>query len=1471
MNESYTFNLSILQDNPKALDQYEPVTFLVWFSNKAIVNFDINTVFDEYKKYIIAWGKKKALTRVEQTNIVRDSYIQVLRDIVINYATEEERRFITNADFSSESDLDVVLPFFIRKIKQVCLYYAGKREEVKTAAVQHNLRGSNYGIETLVKKLIFDAATTNQYYYSFDTNFFPPVSALARDIDIYVEELYDTSTNYFNISPKNSDKLFAGASTQRQQLSTANINDVNYKLYLDFKQAVIDAIRQYPFFLDSLGINNFTINPILSGTEYNYLKSRDFIDYVGNSPDKLKLTIQKALAPKYLANNFYYLSTGSTATNFVSGLLFSVTPPTGAPTLNLLNRSYPSTATVPDLNSLYSEYEIGKFFIPTYLGLLIYNTPKKQFSVNKQGLQANKVYVFPDPDVVGNVIYNSDYDDPDYPLVYEINVSWNKISRSNHFLFGDVLSNSYKQLYYGYESQQQDLQKNISGISKSEDNIQFWDGEKQQNWANSDIWPGLKDKEQFDYASRQNSLMVDAGTLVKWSSDIFNNEFGLYKPVTEFKSINEVANDAGIMPASNTEIQQAPAIANKNIFEKKNVVPGQLYFRNTYNNTVAPASAALAAIYKKYPNFVYDELVGDIYKFNIYGDVIILETKNYVVVDRISFNYETLSLQPTFNPGNYFLKAAINRNIEGFVNEWYAEEENNIYFCFVNLRPSLSASNYKLIYPTIYRCSIRTLQFVQIYPSQDANINSIYSLSAEFIDPPQIDIRKIDGAHFSRVNRTNTFDLTYLAKNNNGMPLFVSEQFIQTEPFLTTTTPKLFKPFYFIYDNNYANPALPFLVKYNASTSGIMGTHDENSTFDIGQKNALQSVYYFNDSISPTQINNTGEAYIQFDWQSFDTTTIFIGCTAFLVKNIDNKLIWNYNTPDAIVLNTFNQSVNVFNCEATNEESGDTFAVAVVLRRPIYPDPSVLEISIKSIEDNQYGIICGSPDSIYHTLNIQVSGNGAGIVYSEPFCYECGTRDQLSSESFSNCTDTFATNTSITLIAVPDRLSTFRCWLGGSCDGNVDTDCFFSVVSSQTITAVFDMLPIYYVTVFTEVGRVLSLDGHIDCPGICTYGDYIANDFITLSAINGLSGYEFKGFVGAPDGSAFNGRYGLNTCTFLIANNVSISANYIRYYDYNVNVTVASTSGVGIVNAGRVISTPAGIDCSSGTTANATFTGTPDSIYGSTNLTLSAGSVFGYQFKNWSGTPCSPATAPVCSFSVGQDYNNIIALFDLGYYTLTVNFSGNGVGTVFSDELGVAYTNLLSGESKAFSVLNGTTFFINVSAVSGTELIGMFGESCGGYTVSSCYITMNTNKTIFAALSSTTYFGLSVIYCGTLCGTVTSSDGRLNCGTICQAQYVQGNVVDLGLLPLSPGCTFEKFIGGSETTVYFLYQPGAGINMSQSNVTLSQGDLFALVDDSLIITNASLGADYKNGDGINMERSGRVIMAGNRVVSAFFV
>ena len=1606
MLESYSFQNSILADKLDALDVYAPVTFIVWLSQKQFSVVNVEEMFKLYRTYVIEWGRKKKVTKQQSLDTIRDAYIQVLRELVLNFSTEEEKRFISNCDLSNSSDLDVVLPFFIEKLKQVCLFYSVAREEPKTAYIQHTLRGTNKGLEKLIKKLVFDSAKIDLIVPTATPCVFPPLSALARDFSVYVEELYDLEDSYFNVAPNTT---FAVASSLRASLSSANINIVSSDLYLNFKEAVVDAINQYPFFIKSLGTNNFIVNPVLSGTEYQYLKNRDFITYLSGGTDQLKINLLKYLAPKYLGNDFYYLSTGSTTTSFISGILFSVKPLSGAATLNLLNKQYPSTATVPNLDTLYTQYQIGGFFLPQHQGVLLHNTPSKHLEIDRNALTPNTVYAFPDPYTAGGEF--------GIPLSYVVDVSWNKRSRSDQFAFGDVLSDSYNSLYYGYESKEQDLQIDVAGLSKTYDNIQFWEGFKQEKWSDSKIWPGIDQVDFYPLDNRQASLLINDMTPVYWGSDVYGNEYGLLKRTNALKSMSGIAYDGSMLDNSESVLATTSKIIQKSIFDKKYSIPGTLYFRNNVTDVVQPASAALSAVFFKYPSFVKRELDDSLYYFAVYFDTFIAETDNYIIIDTLVFDYSSDSITINSNPGTFLKRWTFDKKLEKFAGEWFSESEQALYFCFMTLDPVLSGSNYRRLYPKIYRTKLTDINLVQVYPSPTSDLGKAYSLSANFNDPPQIDLFKLEGVSFSRLEKTNLFNLTYLGKNLNSIPMFVNEQIQKNDPYYNSYEPELFKPYYFTYDNNYGNPYLPFFVKYAASSSGVAGVHlPTGLTFQSGQQSRKGTTYLYSDGVKPIQINDIGKFIVQFDWESYSDVGLFIGCNYYKIRNIGNDLVWNALSPDAVILDQYDEKVlattfelfSTFSFETSgvdisytvnrgrlvqpvsigdttiqvaleltpsltagrlsesdisrgaaypprvippfsnfvakigNIAGGETLliesfttgttaavtlsassatlsayeinspvyffnsfgtlvliesenfigTISAVVSRPVYPDPSILTFDITTNIPTFTGVICEAADSIYRTIQIVKTGPGNGVVFSDPFCIDCGEI----------CEVPIGYGTELALVASASYFSVFDRWEGSICGEFGASDCIFTVTSSVSITAVFNRAEIGTVLVTTPASRVVATDYSLDVvgPAVEIGTNYRASTILTLSVQVPVSGWEWRKWRRGPC-AGFEPPWWQPDylCTFRVGGGVQlIEPGFERYFDYQVytaaipvSSSIWSVGEIGYIQSngsGGIGNKTGPINCP--TTCYATFTGTRVLSAGGSFVSLTAVPDRGYRIVKWVGSPCedtaentdivvpqggkTTAVNP-CSFIITNDVS-VSGYFDIGYYTLTLIVSGNGGGRIYSNESSVInYENGVPGSTSIYNILSGTSLTIRASGYYGNEVLGVSSRFCEpNFAIDYCDIRMDEDVTIVVELSVARYYDLFVNL-GTSCGVGISSTpqgilGGIDCSTTtaaCSATFGGGSLVRLYEYNSTGSCKVIAFVGDG---VIYRYTQGPGILINTTTVQMVTGDQFAIIDNSLILTPE--GAPYYGGTGLTVSPTDAFVsMTDNRSVSAITI
>jgi hypothetical protein len=222
------------------------------------------------------------------------------------------------------------------------------------------------------------------------------------------------------------------------------------------------------------------------------------------------------------------------------------------------------------------------------------------------------------------------------------------------------------------------------------------------------------------------------------------------------------------------------------------------------------------------------------------------------------------------------------------------------------------------------------------------------------------------------------------------------------------------------------------------------------------------------------------------------------------------------------------------------------------------------------------------------TLTVTKTGNGDGLVASDPLGINCGTA----------CSMSVSPSQIVTLTATANPGSTFAGWAGGGCSGV--GACTVTVTSATTVTATF-ALNTYTVTVSkvgTGVGTIKSSPAGIACPGTCSttfnYGDKV-----TLTAEPGahstFSGWDSTECTGTGE------------CTFLVTAATTLTAKFTmdRY-----TLTV-KTDGTG---RGSVTSDPIGITC--GTDCTQVFD------YG-TKILLTVSSGSGSTFVGWVGDACS--------------------------------------------------------------------------------------------------------------------------------------------------------------------------------------------------------------------------------------------------------
>ncbi len=649
-------------NNASAKDFNEVFSFYNFIQNLDI-RLSPSQYHTAYKNYINLWGEIRKNSSSEKVQLIKDRYVELLKDITLNYLTYEERRFLNLADFNDPLDLDVILPLYSKKIIDICKYHADKREKTKQAAYKNQERGTINSVEHAIHDSI-----TDYVFVGDDENLinnFPAlnVDEIINTLDIEIEELIDVYTTYLDNDPSLNADNYAVKGELRKELFSANTNDINENIFLNFDL----AITKYIFEILSIFIKEtgraFSINYDITKVDINCNTGDKLYDLVTKYKTYAQniLQLKGSLIKKFIGTDFYYIQTGDTLNDISAGKLFEADNPSG----NLLNRHFPSTATIEEDSQLQSLRKIGLFFKPEKLGMLYFSVPKNHFEIDYTKLEPNKLYIFPDPNRYGNTsgLTNNFYSE--YPLIHTQDYTPIIKNISNGFADGDILSNSKEQNFFGYIAKNQIATSRITNKSSLD----------------------------LNFLSIENK-----GKISRWGCDIYGNEFALFEP-TVFKNYQDKRTtviehltafesyDGGVMLFDDNT--QLPALYSAD----KKQWPGNIFSSGYYYNVLFDAGIGgfvdgimvrPIKIPTLYDGLSYTIPAGANYKFDLCYDVTgwpqfdrLLDcgffTDKTLFEANLTYNYIISSIQYKFLDGGNIIQNEVHSEFNSTQNVFLSE------------------------------------------------------------------------------------------------------------------------------------------------------------------------------------------------------------------------------------------------------------------------------------------------------------------------------------------------------------------------------------------------------------------------------------------------------------------------------------------------------------------------------------------------------------------------------------------------------------------------------------------------------------------------------------------------------------------------------------------------------------------------------------------------------------------------------
>jgi len=475
-------------------DKLRPFLYTDWLDRIGSLNISQESLKGEYNKYVRDWHDRKKIDN-DHNYTKKERYKALLKNIALNFTTDEEKRFLTNINYDNPRHLESALTFFSTKLKQISKYYSIERENIKYSTGTKKVTGT--------KKAL--------------------VNTIYTEVDSILNRLEITDT--FNIDNRDDAKIVVQVVDLYDNIITTNkeyIIDYNQNLYTDFRDAIDDCLGEcIPLLQLSEGLV-LSVTEQRDNTQENFeqLDYEWFYNYV-KEQSNLNIYNEADFIKSLAGTDHYIIDQGNPVKIFDAD----------TPWRDIYSRNKPIINRLRAIESA-SEYEISFMSLPKNVTTLTYYSYAPQYITTTDSVSAHA-----DMTKFGNSFYTGS---SAIGLDHFEDITWLKADSSNDGLFGDIVNSNKLPRFFSYRSENDVRDESSKGISRSTDPMGFFTGHENLEWANEDIFK-RKIENIYPLDERQETLLVGDDTVVKWSTDIFGNEYALFKKVESPRDPNVYA------------------------------------------------------------------------------------------------------------------------------------------------------------------------------------------------------------------------------------------------------------------------------------------------------------------------------------------------------------------------------------------------------------------------------------------------------------------------------------------------------------------------------------------------------------------------------------------------------------------------------------------------------------------------------------------------------------------------------------------------------------------------------------------------------------------------------------------------------------------------------------------------------------------------------------------------------------------
>lgn len=431
---------------------------------------------------------------------------------------------------------------------------------------------------------------------------------------------------------------------------------------------------------------------------------------------------------------------------------------------NFTHRYYPNVAIIPTVQNLSSIDDFGGYFVPTNLGVSQYLNKDYTISVQTSSPAISGIFENPLEYLGGRGLSKQDQETP-YIISLE-NSIWLKEPAIAGPIAGTIKKNIFKkhQKFIPYQTRYESNPRIRYGLSTPASRQTPWSGPTDTDWGDNQNFPkSFTGEINVDTWADSQILKKSNLLLDNWCTDVFGNQYGLYKDIENIKSKN------------------------------RKDVTGEIWVRKNSQRVYA-GFTGLSGIFDTYLNTnLYSELTGSgIKHIDVFFDTLYIQTTGTILFERIVYEYPTdniFSLADEARQISLAMPVATNINKEiqniPLTNYVYAKAGETWFFPErKQVIQTVSGLSGNLLTCELYNYDLNKLALTKVFPvlqNDVSTIGSLSSLNLTFIDSPVITHNTLK----------KEFVTSILGRKNNGQDVII-ELKIKDLPVLTLDSVTLY-------------------------------------------------------------------------------------------------------------------------------------------------------------------------------------------------------------------------------------------------------------------------------------------------------------------------------------------------------------------------------------------------------------------------------------------------------------------------------------------------------------------------------------------------------------------------------------------------------------------------------------------------------------------------------------------------------